>query len=187
MHRPWILTCVAVFALGVRGLAAQAEPSDPGADESIVEARPNVAAAVPDATNGGGGIFGYGSERRRVIPGLWGMHFFDRQSLELFWTKGGGIQYESWFAAAFLNSYDDLSFIAGLERDWYRGGIGGLDLGLGYRVGILTGYDGQLIALADKTPVLPFAGLHLWVQRGPIAVDAFYVYRALAFETSITY
>ncbi len=34
-----------------------------------------------------------------------------------------------------MNSYDDLSFIAGLGRDGARGGIGGFDLGVGYRVG----------------------------------------------------
>lgn len=174
------LLWLALFA--VPGVSRATAQEDQGSAASATA--PTVEAAT---TNGrsGGGIFGHASRRRRWIPGLWGMHFFDRQSLELFWTRGGGVQVDSWFAAAFVNSYDALSLTAGLERDWLDAQVAGLGVGVGYRVGLLTGYDGQLIELADKTPVLPYAGLHLWVQKGLIAVDAFYVYRALAFEASI--
>jgi len=170
----------------VEAATAQQNRGSAASDETIPGA--GEAARADDAPNSAsGGIFGVASERRRVIPGLWGMHFFDRQSLELFWTRGGGIQYGGWYGGAFMNSYDDLSLIAGLERDWYRARLVGLEFGVGYRIGLLTGYDGQLIDLADKTPVLPFAGPHVWLQKGPLGVDAFYVYRALAFEASIGY
>jgi hypothetical protein len=183
-------------AAGVAGASAQEDQGSAAADETTVVA--GVAVASPtaesadadadEATNGsGGGILGHASDRRRWIPGLWGMHFFDRQSLELFWTRGGGVQFDGWFGAAFVNSYDALSLTVGLERDWLDARVAGFGIGAGYRIGLLTGYDGQLMKLADKTPVLPYAGLHLWVQKGPIGVDAFYVYRALAFEASIGY
>ena len=190
-----LLALALMAAAGVARASAQQDQGSAAGDETTVAVGTAAVASpaaetedVDEATNGsGGGIIGHASARRRWIPGLWGMHFFDRQSLELFWTRGGGVQFDGWFGAAFVNSYDALSLTVGLERDWLDARVAGVGVGAGYRVGLLTGYDGQLMKLADKTPVLPYAGLHLWVQKGPIGVDAFYVYRALAFEASIGY
>jgi hypothetical protein len=65
--------------------------------------------------------------------------------------------------------------------------VGGVVLGAGYRAGLITGYDEQLASWADETPVLPFVGLDAWVQVGRISFDAFYVYRAITLETSVTF
>jgi hypothetical protein len=137
----------------------------------------------------GGGIWGRESTRRRLIPGLWGVHFFNRSPLRPFWTRGAGIQASGWFGGAFMNSYDELSLIGGLEREWLarRWSSLGVGVGVGYRVGVITGYDRQLFALADKTPILPFVGLDMFLQAGPVGVDVFYVYRALSVEASIEY
>ena len=175
-------------ALDCSDVAAQTLPEDADSDEAAgrVES-PDTMPAAPAATGGGGGIFGRTSERERLIPGLWGMHFFDRQPLQPFWTRGGGIQYSGWFGGAFLNSYDRLSLIGGLEREWLSFRTPLVGLGVGYRTGLLTGYDGQLFELADKLPILPFVGLDVWLQTGPIAIDVFYVYRALSVEASIAF
>jgi hypothetical protein len=168
--------------------AAQSGPERASADASVAVAEAGSADEPAVASSdGGAGFWGSRSPRRRIIPALWGMHFFDRQSLRPFWTRGGGLQAAGWFFGVFENSYDDLSAIAGVEREWGAWRAGSFGLGAGYRAGLITGYDGQLFALADKTPVLPFAGLDVWVQAGPIGVDVFYVYRALSVEAWIRY
>jgi hypothetical protein len=169
-------------------VAAQAPTEVDGADESLVLVEsPDASPEEVAAAGGGAGFFGRASERRRLIPGLWGMHFFDRQPLQPFWTRGGGMQHDGWFGGVFVNSYDRLSVIAGVEREWLSLRSPRLGVGVGYRAGLLTGYDRQLFELAEKTPVLPFVGLDVWLQTGPIAVDVFYVFRALSVEASIAY
>jgi hypothetical protein len=180
------LTVVLVFAALAGPVAAQTS-DEADADETAGPVASTETGSEEMATGGGGGVFGRTSERRRLIPGLWGVHFFDRQPLQPFWTRGGGIQYSGWFGGAFLNSYDRLSLIGGLEREWLTLGTSVVDLGVGYRAGLLTGYDRQLFNLADKLPILPFVGLDVWLQTGPIALDVFYVYRALSVEASIAY
>lgn len=118
---------------------------------------------------------------------MWAMHPFEPQFPELDQTRGMGAQISSWFFATFVNSYDDRAFVAGLERYWWDERISVVDFGVGYRVGIVTGYDERLFELAGHTPLLPFGGLLLWTEVGPVGIDLFYVYRAITFEGSLRF
>jgi hypothetical protein len=58
-------------------------------------------------------------------------------------------------------------------------------VGVGYRVGLVTGYDERLFALANYTPVLPFAGLLVSADIGPLGIESVYVYKAITLEASL--
>ena len=135
----------------------------------------------------GFGIVGEPPNRRRVIGALWAMHPFESQFPELDWTRGAGVQFSQWFVATFVNSYEDRSFIVGLERYWLRARRGLLNAGVGYRLGLLTGYDERLFPLAGHVPILPFGGVLGWADVGPIGVDVFYIFRALTLEGSVRF
>lgn len=169
--------------------AAQADAGGNGsASASLAGGDAETVDEVDNAVEAGGGstwLIGRTPERRRIIPGLFVMHPYDPQFPEMDWTRGGGFQASTWFGAAFMNSYDRFSIIAGVERNWYHGHLGGVGFGIGYRAGILTGYDERLLALAGKTPVLPFGGLLFFLDLGPVSLDSFYVYKALTLETSV--
>jgi hypothetical protein len=170
---------LAIAWIAPRGVIAQgasAPPTDEGAP-----------AAAATSTSNGGGLFGHGSERRRVIPAFWRTHPFDQKFPQLAFTRGMGVQASGWLGGIFLNSYDRLSFIAGIERAWAEAEVGSVVLGAGYRAGLITGYDEQLASWADETPVLPFVGVLGWVQVGRVSFDAFYVYRAVTLETSVAF
>ena len=115
------------------------------------------------------------------------MHPFEPQFPELDGTRGFGGLWGHWFGATFVNSYDERTFIAGIERTWASLRRGPFATGVGYRVGLITGYDERLIALARHTPVLPFGGILLWTQTGPVSVDAYYVYRAITLEVGLVF
>jgi hypothetical protein len=167
---------VAVLALTASDLRAQsAGPVGTAGVEEI------------DRAAGPAAIFGRRPERRRLIAGMWAMHPFEPQFPELDRTRGMGAQISSWFFATFVNSYDERAFVAGVERYWLNERISVLDFGIGYRVGIVTGYDERLFELARHTPLLPFGGLLLWTEVGPIGIDLFYVYRAITFEGSLRF
>jgi hypothetical protein len=155
---------------------AGAGPLDDGSAEPVATSTPT-----------GGGLFGHGSERRRVIPAFWRTHPFDQKFPRLAFTRGVGLQASGWLGGIFLNSYDRLSFIAGVERAWAEAEVGNVVLGAGYRAGVITGYDEQLASWADETPVLPFVGVLGWVQVGRVSFDAFYVYRAITLESSVAF
>lgn len=132
-------------------------------------------------------LIGETPRRDRIIPGLWAMHPFEPHFPELDGTSGFGGLYRHWFGATFVNSYGDRTFILGIERNWLALRRGVFGLGAGYRVGLITGYDERLIEIARHTPVLPFGGVLLWTQAGPIGVDAYYVYRAITLEASLVF
>ena len=42
---------------------------------------------------------------------------------------------------------------------------------VGYRAGVLYGYDERLLYVAGLSPVLPYVQLMALVQKGPVAVE----------------
>jgi hypothetical protein len=107
----------------------------------------------------------------RIYVGLWTAHFrhlgkgFDKNWLV-------GIAWGSVFGGTFINSYGDRAFTAGIQCTVVRGARGTVVPALGYRVGLVTGYDGRFIPIASKLPVLPVAQLWGGLERGRIGVEA---------------
>lgn len=132
-------------------------------------------------------VLGASPDRDRLIFGLWTMHPFEPQFPELDWTEGFGGLYGHWFGATFVNSYDERAFILGIERNWFDTQRGRAGFGVGYRVGLITGYDERLVDVARHTPVLPFGGVLVWGRYGPLTIDSYYVYRAITLETALVF
>ncbi len=147
--------------------------------------------AAPEAPDGDrgwlGAVLGRRPDRNRFIGGLWAMHPFEPQFPELDGTRGFGGLYGHWFGATFINSYGERTFIFGVERNWLAVRRGPFGVGSGYRVGVITGYDERLMELARHTPVLPFGGVLVWTQLGPVGIDSYYVYRAITLEVSVVF
>lgn len=176
----WIVCLVLLGSAGARARPLRGQETLP----------PEAGEASDEMGDGHGwlsAVLGATPHRSRVIPGLWAMHPFDAQFPELDGTSGFGGLWGHWFGATFINSYGDRTFIFGLERNWFAVRRGPLGFGGGYRVGLITGYDERLVELARHTPVLPFGGVLLWTQAGPIGLDAYYVYRAITLEASVVF
>lgn len=171
MRGGWAL--VLLLASPWVGAGAAAQPSD-GSEADGTSIAPGTAWS----------IFGEKPDRRRVIAGIWALHPFESQFPELDPTRGVGVQVSSWFGASFVNSYGRRAYVAGLERNWATHTTSTFGLGVGYRAGVVTGYDAELVNIARHMPLLPFAGLLVWGDLGPIGIDAFYVYKAITFEAS---
>lgn len=171
---PHAVLAFLVLAAGVQAQQSEAPPE------------PEVADAVRERA-GPPAILGRPPERRRVIAGMWALHPFEPQFPEMDRTRGFGAQISHWFIATFMNSYDERAFVVGIERNWLRRRIARVDFGVGYRAGIVTGYDERLFELARHTPVLPFGGLLVWTEVGPLGIDLLYVYRAITLESSLRF
>lgn len=90
----------------------------------------------------------------RLHVGMWTTHLNrPRRGLDANWLVALG--WRGMYGGTFINSFGDRAFAAGIERPVVRRDEGSLARGLGYRLGVVTGYDERLISLAGKTPLLP--------------------------------
>jgi hypothetical protein len=101
---------------------------------------------------------GSGDERktpdRRLYVGMWTIHFRDLdRGVENNWLVG--LSWGRIYGATFINSFGKRAYSAGMQGDLARWDSRMVSIGLGYRAGLVTGYDKRFIRLADKTPVLP--------------------------------
>ena len=173
----WARLVCLLFVLLPVGVAAQSQ-GDSAGEAGIVPAQDGRGWTV---------IIGEEHSRPHITVGVWALHPFEPQFPELEWTWGFGVKSQQWLAATFVNSYNRRGFIAALERYWWVGDFDPVDVGIGYRAGVVTGYDEELIGLAGKTPLMPFTGLLVWTDLGPLSIDAFYAYRGITLETGVRF
>lgn len=148
-----------------------------------------LASPAPILAQNGGGIFGRKPAQAVAVSSIvLAIHpFIDRSQYPLITSQfdGESIRVSQWFLGQFTNSYHDRSIIAAVERHWGAVRWGVLEVGAGYRAGIVTGYNERLISIAEHTPVLPLFGVVGWTYVGPIGVQVFYAYRAASVEGAI--
>jgi len=90
----------------------------------------------------------------RVYFGMWTTHLkYDVITLENNWAVG--LSTRGYFAATFRNSFDRRAFAAGLQRTLVSTRDRPIDLSVGYRLGLISGYDGRFMRIARDTPVMP--------------------------------
>jgi hypothetical protein len=104
---------------------------------------------------------------------MWTVHFRDwDRGVENNWLVGA-----SWrgiYAATFINTFGDRAYAAGYQGMLLRWDPGVIAVGLGYRVGLVTGYDERFMKLAAKTPVIPLIQPRLALDRKRLGVELSY-------------
>ena len=90
----------------------------------------------------------------RLHLGMWTSHLSDiRRGLDTNWLVAVG--WRGAFGGTFINSFGDRAFALGIERAVSRIEDGRVARGVGYRLGLVTGYDERLVPVASRVPVLP--------------------------------
>jgi len=101
---------------------------------------------------------------------MWTTHLCDvGRGLENNWLVGVG--WRGLYGSTFVNSYGSRAFALGVERSMSRATDGVIERGIGYRLGLVTGYDRRFHPFADKVPALPIAQLVGDVASGPTSVE----------------
>ncbi|MGH7471932.1 MAG: hypothetical protein ACRENP_28610 [Longimicrobiales bacterium] len=93
--------------------------------------------------------------RTRVYVGMWSTHLRDLNR-GLLGNSLIGLAYRGYYAATFINSFGDRAVAVGIQRSFSPGKPGWLTTALGYRVGLLTGYDERLFGIGHISPLIPF-------------------------------
>ncbi len=148
-----------------------------------------LAQEATPSSGGGSGIFGHVPEHLFAAGSMvLTIHpFIDTSRYDLITDRndGGYLRVSQFFVATFRNSYHGRSWVVAVERHWGSRSLWKLDLGLGYRAGIVTGYDERLIWLAEHTPVLPIGGVVASINAGAVGGSVFWAYRAIALEANV--
>lgn len=106
----------------------------------------------------------------RLHVGMWTTHLDDLgRGFDANWLVALG--WRGMYGGTFVNSFGDRAFALGVERPLLRRDEGSLAHGLGYRLGLVTGYDERLIGLAGRTPILPVLQLMGDVSAGRTGVE----------------
>ena len=131
-----------------------------------------VRAHYPDAARAG-----------RVYFGMWTAHLKEHvRSLHNNWVAGAA--FKGYFGATFLNSYGRRAYTGGIQRTLVTTDGTKLNVSLGYRLGFVTGYDGRLMAIARKTPVLPLVQPFVVADVGHVGFEISYTFVVVSVATS---
>jgi hypothetical protein len=110
---------------------------------------------------------------RRLYIGMWTMHFRDLESgLENNWLLG--VSWNGIYGATLVNSFGDRAYSAGMQGTLARWAPGGTSVALGYRVGLITGYDERFLPLARRTPVIPLVQPRITIDAARLGVELSY-------------
>lgn len=93
-----------------------------------------------------------------VYLGMVTFHFNQNSRLNDRWNNDlvGGV-YKGIFVGTLINSFNDRAYVIGVSRDVYKQKLNeNFDMTLGYRLGLISGYDERMTSIAEYTPVLPF-------------------------------
>jgi hypothetical protein len=96
-----------------------------------------------------------------IYLGMWSYHFIDNEDDYETTHNLVALTYRGIFLGTFENSLDDRTWGAGVQRDMYRTELGIFSMEIGYRLGLLYGYDSMQVADTGLFPLLQvYSDLH---------------------------
>ncbi|WP_119328910.1 hypothetical protein [Cysteiniphilum halobium] len=95
--------------------------------------------------------------------GMFTWHFNPESRAHDRWSNNlvGGL-YNSIFVGTLLNSFSDRAFVVGVQRNLYTNQLSqNNQVNVGYRLGMMSGYDQRMSDFAKYLPVLPITELYI--------------------------
>jgi len=111
------------------------------------------------------------STQDRLLWGQWTRHIDSERRPGVSNDGLFAIVYRGYFAGTFETSHDHRAYAVGLERAWATTGGEAAGVMVGFRAGLVYGYDEQLGWLAGAVPILPFASSLAQVWIGPLSAE----------------
>lgn len=160
---PWFMrtACLVIWLMCLSASAARAQPEPPSADPGR-------------------------REPTRLYFGMWTTHLkHDGVSLQNNWVVG--LTFRGFFGGTFLNSYGRRAFTAGIQRTILSAEPRPIGASLGYRLGVVSGYDGRFMAIARETPVLPFVQPFVMIDVNRVGVEIQYTFVIVSVAASVKF
>ena len=126
------------------------------------------------------------SPEDRVIWGMWTTHV-NRHNDGWQNDRTAALIYDGYYGGTFRTTHGPRAYTLGVERSWLSGTAGALDGMVGFRMGVVYGYDGRLGWMAERYPILPFAQPVLYAGLGPLAVDLTYTWVVISTTAALRF
>ena len=122
-------------------------------------------------------------EPTRLYFGMWTTHLkHDEVALDNNWVVG--LTYRGYFGGTFLNSFGRRAYTGGLQRTVLASEPRPVGASLGFRIGVVSGYDGRFMRIARDTPVLPFIQPFVTVDVQRIGFEVSYTFVVMSVAAS---
>lgn len=126
------------------------------------------------------------SPEDRVVWGMWTTHL-NREDDGWQNDRAVGVVYQGWYAATFRTTHGPRAYSVGLERTWVSTDEGPAMAMVGFRTGLVYGYDERLGWAAELSPVLPFAQPVLYTRIGPFTADVTYTWVVISVTAGLRF
>ncbi len=93
-----------------------------------------------------------------IYLGMWSLHFIDDDDDYTNTHNLLGMVYKGIFLGTFLNSHDERAWALGIQRDVYKTKVDVLDVDIGYRFGMMHGYENLQLFDTEIFPLLQLYG-----------------------------
>lgn len=131
-------------------------------------------------------VWSHRSEEDRLIAGMWTTHLNrDKDGWQN--DRAVALILDGFYGATFRTTHGPRAYSLGVERSWLSGSAGSLTGMLGFRTGLVYGYDGRLGWAAEKYPILPFAQPVLYGRLGPLAADLTYTWVVVSLTAALRF
>ncbi len=126
------------------------------------------------------------SDQHRVVWGMWTTHL-NRENDGWQNDRALAVVYRGLYAATFRTTHGPRALSVGIERMWARTDPGPVVGMVGFRTGLVYGYDERLGWAAEMTPVLPFAQPVVYAQIGPFTADVTYTWVVISITAGVRF
>jgi hypothetical protein len=126
------------------------------------------------------------SPHNRVLAAMWTIHLNhldDGHSNDSLY----GVIWRGGYVATFDTTHGGRAYTVGVERDFVSGSVGPLGAMLGFRTGLVYGYDGELGWMAEAVPILPFAQPVVYARVGPLTADVTYTWVVMSLTAGVRF
>lgn len=185
MRRPSTPTAltVAILAALARPCAGHAQSAQgaPAAPDSVGQFVP----AEPPQRGPWWTLWSWQTPHDRLIVGMITTHLYELDEAPTN-NDAIGLVYGGVLGATFITTHGPRGFVIAFERAWLEGALGPVRTMLGFRAGLVYGYDERLFELADHTPILPYGQPVLLARAGPVSLDLTYTWVVVSLTAGVS-
>lgn len=131
-------------------------------------------------------VWSHPSEEDRLIAGMWTTHL-NREKDGWQNDRAVALILDGFYGVTFRTTHGPRAYSLGVERSWLSASTGALTGMLGFRTGLVYGYDRRLGWAAEKYPILPVAQPVLYARLGPIAADLTYTWVVVSVAAALRF
>jgi hypothetical protein len=183
-----VTACLATLGLllpaGAERTAAQ--DRDPSAGTPDTDAVESVVQTEQPTRGPWWTLWSWRTPHDRVVAGMITTHLYELDEAPAD-NQAVGVIYKGVVGATFITTHGPRGFVLALERAWLEGRLGPTRTMLGFRAGLVYGYDQRLFGLAEHTPILPYAQPMFLLRAGPVSLDFTYTWVVVSLTAGVSF